>query len=86
MKWSMICAGETTYFIARSRITVQRVRVDCYHAGRIPSGGRREHPLIAELKKFYLVHGMSDCGQKGIGKFEDGKVREAANRLNYNKY
>jgi hypothetical protein len=38
MKRSMICAGKTAYFSARSRITVQMVQVDCYHAGRIPSG------------------------------------------------
>jgi hypothetical protein len=31
--------------------------------------------------QLYLVHGMSDCGQKGIRKFEDGKVRDAATRL-----
>jgi hypothetical protein len=35
----MICARETAYFIARSRIAESKgMRVDYYHAERIPSG------------------------------------------------
>jgi hypothetical protein len=63
------------------------VRVDCYHAGKIPPGRqvRGDVNTLSDCRigevQLYLVRGMSDCDQKRIGEFGDGKVRDAAARL-----